>query len=70
MSLEYALEYAERAEEKDDNEKLQKELGLRFKIKDVPVADRSKLSFVKRTEGESLEEFPDKVLTLAINGFN
>lgn len=66
---EKALEYAERAEEKDDYNKLKKELGLRFNIKDAPVADRSNLACVKQNEDESLEDFLHRVLTIAMNGF-
>ena len=67
---EKALEYAERAEEKNDYEKLKKKLSLRFNIKDVPVADRSNLACIKQTEDESLEEFLHRVLTIAMNGFD
>ena len=67
---EKALEYAERAEEKNDYEKLKKELSLRFNIKDAPVADRSNLACIKQTEDESLEEFLHRVLTIAMNGFD
>ena len=37
---EKALEYAERAEEKKSYEQLKSKLGLRFNIKDAPVAAR------------------------------
>ena len=65
-----ALEYAERDEEKDNYDKLKKELGLRFNIKDAPVAARQKLHVIKQTEEEGLEEFLQRVLTTAMDGFH
>ena len=67
---EKALEYAERAEEKDNYDKLKTELGLRFNIKDAPVAARQKLHVIKQTEEEGLEEFLQRVLTTAMDGFH
>ena len=67
---EKALEYAERAEEKDNYDKLKKELGLRFNIKDAPLAARQKLHVIKQTEEEGLEEFLQRVLTTVMDGFH
>ena len=61
---EKALDYPKRAEEKDNYDNLKKELGLRFNIKDAPVAAR------KQTEEEGLEEFLQEVLTTAMDDFH
>ena len=67
---EKTLEYANRSEGRNSYRKLKKELGLRFDLKEAPVAARQKLHLMKQNEDEGLEEYLQRVLTSAMDGFN
>ena len=67
---EKALEYANRSEGRNSYRKLKKELGLRFDLKEAPVAARQKLHLMKQNDDEGLEEYLQRVLTSAMDGFN
>ena len=64
-----ALEYATKSEVQDNYKSLKKELTLRFDLRDEPVAARQILQLVKQMEEESLEEYLQRVLTIAMDGF-
>ncbi len=66
-----ALEFVKRLPETalHDYEQLAEHLRLRFSFKMNPRTARKELSAVKQTEGESLEEFSQKVGTLALDGY-
>ena len=65
---EKALEYAERAE-KDNYDKLKKELGLDLTLK-MCHWPHVKLQVIKQNEEEGLEEFLQRVLTNAMDGLH
>ena len=66
---EKALEYANRSKA-ETYEALKSELGLRFDLKDAPVAARQQLHVVRQDDEESLEDFLQRVLTITMDGFD
>ena len=65
-----ALEYADRCNHEGSYKLLKKELSLRFDSRDAPVAARQKLHIMKQDDGESLEDYLQRVLTVAMDGFS
>ena len=63
---EKALEYANRADGKSNYQQLKEE---RFDLRDEPVTARQKLHVVRQNDDEALEDFLQRVLTIAMDGF-
>ena len=66
---EKALEYANRSKA-ETYEVLRRELGLWFDLKEAPVTAWQRLHVVRQDDGESLEDFLQRVLTITMDGFD
>jgi hypothetical protein len=67
---ETALEYALKSEYRHRYQPLIKDLKVRFDLRDTAVAARQKLHMVKQTDDESEEDFLQRVLSLASDGYD
>ena len=65
---ETALEYATKSKGRHSYKDLKKELGLRFDLREAPVAARQNLYLMKQSDDESLEAYLQRVLTAAMHG--
>ena len=65
---ETALEYASKSKGRHSYRELKKELGLRFDLREPPIAARQNLYLMKQSEDESLEAYLQRVLTAAMHG--
>ena len=66
---ETALEFAVKSRGRHSYKELKKELGLRFDLREPPVAARQSLHVMKQSDDESLETYLQRVLTVAMNGY-
>ena len=66
---EKALEFANRSKAVTFNE-LVKELELRFDNRNTPIAARNRLHLIKQSDEETLEEYLQRVITLAMEGYS
>ena len=64
-----ALEYANKLDVRDDYKKMRHEMKRRFSNKDAPAAARRNLQYVRQKEGESLEQFSQRVHFLALDAY-
>ena len=66
---ETALEYASKSKGRTSYSQLKKELGLRFDLREAPVAARQTLHMIRQNDDETLEAYLQRVLTIAMDGF-
>ena len=66
---ETALEYANKSKGRTSYSQLTKELGLRFDLREAPVAARQTLHMMRLNDDETLEVYLERVLTIAMGGF-
>lgn len=66
--VETALEYASKSKGRHSYKDLKKELGLRFGLREPPIAARQNLYLMKQSDDESLEAYLQRVLTAAMHG--
>ena len=65
-----ALEYARKVNMDDDYKTLRRALKQRFSKKDEPVSARRQLQYVRQQEGETLEEFAERVHFIVMDGYD
>ena len=64
-----ALEYATRSENKESFKELKQELALRLDYIEEPIAARQWLHLAEQDEDETLEEFLQRIIAIAMGGY-